>query len=527
MVSEELKRLRLRLYKDFKFYAEKAPLKILTKKGVETNLILKPAQLQLVELVERLIEERGKARVIILKARQQGMSTATGGYLYFKVSQNEARKAIVVTHKADSTETLFDMTKRFHLGVNDLVRPSTRHNSKRQLDFDRLKSGYVVATAGGKGIGRGNTFFYAHLSELAFWPSDSAEENFNGLMQAVSPADGTVVVIESTANGVSNLFYQEWQKAVAGESEFFPLFIPWHAEAEYRHPCPSPLTHTDEEARLVLEHELDDEQLMFRRIKVAEIGLEHFCQEYPSSPEEAFLTSGAPVFPPEHLSKQQANVRDPLATYSVDSQGLNPNSRGAFAVWQEPLPGEQYFVSGDVASGLTAKGKDFSVSHVMDADGQVVARYRAQIHPDIFALHLQQIATHYNEARVIVENNQHGGTVLNELYKHLGYTNVYTQIKVNNETDEETVTLGFNTNKRSKPLIIDKLKKAIREDLINIPCKVTMAELSTFVEKPDGSMGAEGRNHDDCVMSLALAYEIHERRWEPIIHQESWYIEGI
>ncbi|WP_424133838.1 hypothetical protein [Roseomonas chloroacetimidivorans] len=527
MDEAAIKALRLRLYRDFKFYAEKAPLKIKTKKGETSNLVLKPAQLRLVELIEKLLVERGRARVIILKARQQGMSTATGGYLYFKVSQNPAKKAVVVTHKAESTANLFDMTKRFHDGVDKFVKPSTKYASQRQLHFDKLDSGYAVATAGGEGIGRGDTYFYAHLSELAFWPVSSAEDNFNGLMQAVSPADGTVVVIESTANGVSNLFYREWQKAVAGESDFVPLFIPWHAEAEYREPCPSPLVHSPEEQDLIRLFGLDDEQLMFRRLKIAETDPDRFRQEYPSNPDEAFLTSGAPVFPPAHIEAQQRHTAPPTALYSVDSQGLHPNPRGTLAMWQEPRAGEQYFVSGDVASGSTAKGKDWSVSHVLNSDGQVVARYRAQVQPDVFAQHLEQIGLHYNEAQIIVENNNHGGTVLNELYKHLGYSNVFTETVIDKTTEEETVKLGFNTNKRTKPQLIDKLKKGLREGLLNIPDKTTLAELSTFVEKPDGGMAAEGKNHDDCVMSLALAYWIHERRWEPITNQEHWYVEGI
>ncbi|MCI0756690.1 phage terminase large subunit family protein [Teichococcus vastitatis] len=529
MNEAALKALRKRFYTDFKFYAEKAPLKIKTKKGETTTLTLKPAQLRLIDLIEELLRTKGRASVIILKARQQGMSTATGGYLYYKVSQNKSKKAIVVTHKSEASTNLFDMTKRFHDGINNHpmmpLKPSTSHRNGRQLAFDKLDSGYAVATAGGDGIGRGDTFFYAHLSELAFWPAATAEDNFNGLMQAISPADGTVRIIESTANGVGNIFYREWQKAVNGESDFVALFIPWFEEAEYREPVTAKLTYTDDEKKLKRLNKLDDEQLMFRRMKIAEIGPDAFKQEYPSTAEEAFLTSGTPVFPPSHLEQQTA--KEAKATYSIDSTGLHENSRGALAVWQEPKPGETYYVSGDVASGSTAKGKDWSVSHVLDSDGNLVARYRAQIQPDVFAHHLEKIALHYNEAKVIVENNNHGGTVLNELYKHIGYKNVFTEVVVNKITEEQTVKLGFNTNKKTKPQLIDRLKKALREREINIPDKITLAELKSFVEKPDGGMGAEGRNHDDCVMSLALALWIHERRWEPITNQEDWYVEGL
>ena len=110
----------------------------------------------------------GKIRVIILKARQQGLSTYTGGYLYFSVSQNSAKKAMVITHHSDSTRALFDMTKRFHENCPDILKPHTKYSSRRELTFDVLDSSYVVATAGGDAVGRGETLTHVHASELAY-----------------------------------------------------------------------------------------------------------------------------------------------------------------------------------------------------------------------------------------------------------------------------------------------------------------------------------------------------------------------
>ena len=110
MMEPKLKEIRRKLYDEFDFYSKSA-LKIRTKDGDIRNLNLKPAQIMLQEAVDKQMAAEGKVRVIILKARQQGLSTYVGGYLYFNVSQRKACKAMVVTHHSDSTRALFDMTK--------------------------------------------------------------------------------------------------------------------------------------------------------------------------------------------------------------------------------------------------------------------------------------------------------------------------------------------------------------------------------------------------------------------------------
>ena len=174
-MDPKLKQIRKRLYSDFPFYAQSA-LKIRTKSGEVAPLALNPAQEILDEAVQKQLQTDKKIRVIILKARQQGLSTYVGGYLYFSVSQQKARKALVITHHADSTRALFDMTKRYHQHCPEILQPHTKYSSRRELSFDVLDSSYVVATAGGDSVGRGETLTHVHASELAFWPKSTAAE---------------------------------------------------------------------------------------------------------------------------------------------------------------------------------------------------------------------------------------------------------------------------------------------------------------------------------------------------------------
>ena len=199
-------KIRRRLRDDFEFYS-KHSLKIRTKEGSVSTLKLNTAQKLLLEAVEQQYEKEGKIRVIILKARQMGLSTMVGGWLYWWLSQRRAQRGLVVTHHADSTRALFDMTRRYHENCPEPIKPHTKYSSRRELNFDILDSSYVVATAGGESVARGETVTCAHLSELAFWSPSTAEENFNAIMQAVPNSKNTAVFVESTANGVSGKFY--------------------------------------------------------------------------------------------------------------------------------------------------------------------------------------------------------------------------------------------------------------------------------------------------------------------------------
>ena len=130
-MDPKLRKIRERLLYEFPFYSKSA-LKIRTKSGDIAPLNLNPAQEILQKAVDDQQKTEGKIRIIILKARQQGLSTYVGGHLYFSVSQNKARKAMVITHHADSTRALFDMTKRYHENCPEILKPHTKYSSRQR-----------------------------------------------------------------------------------------------------------------------------------------------------------------------------------------------------------------------------------------------------------------------------------------------------------------------------------------------------------------------------------------------------------
>ncbi len=541
------KATRKRLLSDFEFYATKA-LKIRTKDAQVVPFKLNRAQKRLLEAALRQWEETGRIRIVILKARQLGFSTMVGGFLYWWLSQHRATKGIVVTHHGDATRALFDMTKRYHTSVPDFLRPSTERANAKELKFDKLDSGYMVATAGADTIGRGETLQAAHLSEVGLWPKLKAKEIMNGLLQAIPEEDDTFVFVESTARGMSGPFYDAWKEAVAGTSGYLPYFAPWFEDSRYTAEVPEDFTRTYDEddycAKVlkVYEETLTDGQLMFRRRKIALDGPELFKQEYPTFPEDAFLTSGAPVFNLTKLSARLEALPEVLHRMDYDpiEQTMAPNPRGRLMLYREIDPRMDYTIGVDVSKGTGGEQDgsegDWSVAQVLDRHKRQVATWRGKVEPDYLATILYHMGHLFNEARLAIEFNNHGILPNTLLYKTgimVGgemktYDNLYTREVYDKKTEEVKEELGFYTDVKTRPLIIDELRQAVRDETILLNDAATIDEMTTFVADPKtGKIAAEVGCHDDCVMALAIANHIHEGVWEHIESSDDLYFDMI
>lgn len=295
-MNQESLAKRQRLKDDFEFYSRNC-LHIRTKDAGIVPFRLNEAQLYIHNRLEQQIKDTGKARAIILKGRQQGASTLIQGRYVHKTTHNKGVRAFILTHDGESTNALFEMTKRYYDLLPDFVKPSIEKSNAKELKFDQLDSGYKIGTAGNKSIGRGQTIQFFHGSEVAFW--QNAGELTKGVLQAVPDADNTEIILESTANGLNNYFHQQWKMAEKGESEFQAIFVPWFWQSEYKKKCPSDFKLTDYEEELVSSYKLSNEQLFWRRRKISELsadgvdGKKAFKQEYPMNAAEAFqITSG-------------------------------------------------------------------------------------------------------------------------------------------------------------------------------------------------------------------------------------------
>ena len=286
-------------------------LRIRTKNGGIEPFVLNKAQLYLQDKINEQKQRTGRVRVIILKGRQQGISTYTAARFYWRTIFNRGIKTFIMTHKQEATDNLFEIVKRYHGQMPEIFTPPTKFDNAKEMLFTATDSGYKVATAGGKGSGRSSTIQQLHLSELAYYPS--GDDVAMGMMQAVPEMDNTEIIIESTAAGTGNFYHEMWQQATKGQSDFIPVFIPWFWQDEYTiHDDSVVLDGSDYDIGNAFG--ITSAHLKWRKKKIANMGGDElrFKREYPNTPEEAFETSGEDILIPitkVRLAMQRKEVR--------------------------------------------------------------------------------------------------------------------------------------------------------------------------------------------------------------------------
>ena len=307
MIDPDELSIRQKLKDEFGHYASRC-LRIRTKAGKVEPLELNRAQQFVHEKLEAQRRSIGKVRALVLKGRQMGMSTYIGGRFYWRTTHSRGHKTFILTHEQAATDNLFEMVERYHEHCPSLVRPQTGAANAKELNFPLLDSGYHVGTAGSKAVGRSSTLQMFHGSEVAFWPNASA--HFAGVVQAVADEPETEIILESTANGVGGEFHSRWQNAEAGIGDYQAIFIPWFWDEGYVRDATG-FTPVEAEREYAELHGLTNEQLAWRRNKIAELGDETlFKQEYPATAAEAFQMTGHDGFirPEDVVRARKANL---------------------------------------------------------------------------------------------------------------------------------------------------------------------------------------------------------------------------
>jgi hypothetical protein len=314
-----------RLVSDLEYFAQQ--LKIRPKVGPLTPLVFNAAQLELHRLIEEQKAKTGRVRIIVLKARQLGVSTYVASRFFHRTINNPGLRTIIIGHEKRASTNLFQIVKRFHDNLPADLRPSIGTSNAEELLFDRIDSGYLVTVATLEGAGRSATAQMLHASEVAFWPDLRTQTA--ALMQTVPDMAGTEVILETTAYG-HNEFHSLWRKAEAGESEFMPVFLPWSSAPEYRAKPGDDFEMTGEEKKLAELHRLDTEQIAWRRAKISQLGSDAlFPQEYPLHAGEAFVAANFDSFIPADLVLRAR--KETIEPYGDTIIGVDPAGMGADA----------------------------------------------------------------------------------------------------------------------------------------------------------------------------------------------------
>jgi len=326
-----------RLINDLPYYA-RYQLKAKDKTtGAYVPFTLNRAQQYIHQRLEEQKAKTGKVRAIILKGRQQGVSTYIGARFFHKTVTNRGVLTFIFAHDSFGSQNLYTMVKNYYETATDRAfLPALGATNAKELLFPSLLSGYKVGTAGtGEGLGRSATFQAVHWSEVAYSPN--CEAHSAGLLQTVPDALGTEIILESTANGQNNYFHRACTKALSGVGDYIMIFVPWYWQPEYtRDAAGMELDNTEIELLdlygrdgLTLEH------LAWRRAKIITDfhGDEYrFKKDYPFHAQEAFEQSDDLSYISANLvikAREQEPITigaDPPLIIGVDPARMGKNS---------------------------------------------------------------------------------------------------------------------------------------------------------------------------------------------------------
>lgn len=500
-------------------------LKIKTKSGTVVPFRLNDAQRKLYAVAKRQQDAGKPVRLIILKARQLGFSTLTEGLIFHACATRKNVNALIVAHREDATANLFRMSKLFYDELPAPVKPMLRASNAQELVFENpsklrsereartgLRSRIRCATAGGRGIGRSDTLQCVHLSEYAFWPdgADGKASTLAGILQAVPSLPGTMVVIESTANGFED-FKERWDAAVAGENDFEPVFFAWFENPDYSMPVVPGTEWTPEERDLKAAYQLTDEQLQWRRWCIANNcggSLDMFRQEYPASPGEAFLHSGTGVFDNEQIVLRLERLPSPAGRGEFTDGEWTESETGAITLYELPEEGVPYVLGGDTAG----EGSDYFTAIVIDnVSGRIVAKLRQKYSEPEYVRQIFALGRFYNDALVAIETNFSTYPVMK--LQEMEYPNQFSREREDTYTRQMKKSYGFRTDRQSRPRAIANLVEVFSSHPEWFTDRELLEEMLTFCYNEDHRPEALAGKHDDLVMGAAITYAVrHQQR---------------
>ena len=401
--------------------------------------------------------------IVVLKARQLGISTITAAYVAWLVLFHRDKNVLIVATKLQTAANLVKKVKTILKNLPPWLKIAD-FNVDNKNSIELTNGSQVKASSTSGDAGRSEALSLLVIDEAAH--IDGLDELWTGLYPTISTGGRCIAI--STPNGVGDWFHETYVGAESGENEFLPVNLPWDVHPD-----------RDEE---------------WFKTETKNMSRRQIAQEYECN----FNTSGDTVIHPDDIMRIKENLAE--AKYKV---GFDRNTW----IWEEAQEGHSYLLVADVARG---DGADSSTFHVFKLQTmEIVAEYKGKPTSDLFAEILYTTGLEYKEAMLVVENNNVGFHVLEKLLEK-GYKNVYHSKKGSHEYVEQHAALGdssvipgFTTSLKTRPLIIAKFEEFIRNKVLTIYSKRLANELDTFIWK-NGRPEAQRGYNDDLVMAAAI-----------------------
>lgn len=477
--------------------------------------------MQLLHLAER----RNHKRNLIVKYRQGGVTTLYCIDLLDEALWVPGMSCAILAHERSALTKIFEIVKRAYDNLPDLIKPTTRYDTKNEYQFLSRYDGapldssiYVAMKV------RSGTVRKLHITESAY--IKDRQELIAGSKQAV-PIDGSITE-ETTGNGFND-FYDAFIEALENKNisplDYRAYFYAWWQHPEYTLPgeCPDK---TPLELEIQAKYNLSDGQLLWRRWKKRELqknqaglglsGDQLFMQEYPSNVLEAFQSGAGNVFsiekilatkpvPSLSVTELWSIIDKDLVQYDLSKkEPLQKLKQLGFELWEPPIIGHRYNIGGDPSDG---EGADYSDLDIWDhTNNHQVGQFYGKVRPDELAELAATAGQVYNKAFIGIENNM----LTTILFLSKIYDNYYYETRQDEKTLKRTKKIGWNTNTKTRDLMIDEFAIMFDDDSLTIRSKRTLAEMQTFVKKENGKREHADGKHDDSLFGGMIALQMRK-----------------
>ena len=541
---ELVEQQRQRIREDFEFWCARCVTIKDKMSGRNVPLVLNRPQRRLLAVMEEQRVAGRPVRVILLKARQWGGSTLVQMYMaWMQLVRHSGWNSLICGHlqaTSKSIKRMFNLLLRHYpreLLDEDAGQPrfSKLEGQPNVQQLEGRDCLVITGSSRSEDAVRGYDIAMAHLSEVAFWKESAMhcpDDVVRSVCGSIALKADTVIVLESTANGVGDYFHDEWLRAEQGLSDKQPLFVPWYEIGMYAMAVDDPQAlwqSMDEYEHRLWEAGRTLEQINWYHHKRKEYrGHQLMMAEYPSSASEAFSTTGNCPFDRKMLDDLAATCNlPPVLVGDIQGDGqqglaakrnihLVRLENGLLKVWEMPERNKpievRYVVVVDV--GGRADTSDYSVIAVWRVGDQsrhpaIVAQWRGHIDHDQLGWKSMQLAKYYNDAALVIECN----TLINEAARvgeseyilqevHKVYGRIY---KYGGKT------LGFHTNVKTKRKAITALIMAVRDGKY-IERDIDAVNEMRDYQEINSRYAARPGKHDDILMTRAIGLLVMQEK---------------
>lgn len=471
-------------------------------------------------------------RLLELKTRRSGFTVGSCSHLFKETGFLPGRRAVIIADKYDPAALeAYGYLRSFTENYVPIERHGAQINQRemRAVDMSLMegKDPVVQVYSAEGGEVRGGGVHWLLADEQAFWRD--AQMTLRGALNMVPDLPETGIIIQSTANGTGGDFYERWQAAMdpLNDGGWETLFFGWLEDANNTKRFES------DAQRLAFKNSLDKEELLLQRLHNASLEQLHwrswkiatssngrvddFHQEYPTTPEEAFLVTGRPALDHAAIARQPVMEGTTGELHQTEDY---PNPRliftardhGALIIWRMPERGHWYVIGADPSRGIDVSDAkrgddpDYFVAIVLDGEtGEQVAQFRERLRPGPAGEVLAMLGRWYHWAFLVPESNDPGfvDSILKSSYP---MERMYRMQR--DPTDRRTGSiseLGYYETEVSRRWLIAAIDEALRKGDIGLHSAVAVQECRTFVIKPNGKAEHQNGCHDDCVFAAGLA----------------------